>query len=241
MKSRMAAAVKMRLAPVAVLFTDEKPAGATQFRPGVWGCVVAMLNAAAHGRTVVFDEDTCGCMGGAAGLGFKRYELGFIEYFLSTGGADGREGEFYKKCPAYAAAFIRDFPAFKTPSRYVVMKPLQEVATGETPVVVVFLVNPDQLSALVTLANFDRPTKDNATVYFGAGCHSTVIEPVCQGLEAEPKALIGLTDLSARKYVSPELLSFSLPFARFLEMEEQVDESFLVKHTWLELSRRLPE
>ena len=45
-------------------------------------------------------------MGGRAGLGLKAYDLGYIEYFLSTGANDGREGECYKKNPELARNFI---------------------------------------------------------------------------------------------------------------------------------------
>ncbi|MGE5380630.1 MAG: hypothetical protein ACM3NT_06130 [Methylocystaceae bacterium] len=53
-----------------------------------------MLNAAAKGRVAVFEDKITICPGGKVGLGFSRFQLGFIEYFLSTGIPGGREGEF---------------------------------------------------------------------------------------------------------------------------------------------------
>lgn len=61
-----------------------------------------------------------------------------------------------------------------------------------------------------------------------------------QGRTEMPKAIIGLTDITARKYFDKSELSFSVPFKRFLEIEGNVDESFLVKgRAWTEIAKRL--
>lgn len=239
LKSKIARAIKLKNSPVAILWTDRKPDNALQFKEGKWGCVIAMLNAASKGKTAVFDRKTFGCGGGATGLGFKKYEFGFIEYFLSTGGVGGGEGEYYKKNPEFAREFVKSLPDLTVPTEYVVFKPLDQLSESESLEAVVFLVNPDQLSALVTLANYDRPTKDNVTIFMGAGCHSTILEVIAQARSENPKALIGLTDPSARKVIDKNVLSFSVPYKRFLEMESQVEESFLTKDTWMGLSERI--
>ena len=56
MKSKIAEAINLRYNPVAILFSNEKPEG-LQFKEGLWGCVVAMLKAAAKGRTAVLTEN----------------------------------------------------------------------------------------------------------------------------------------------------------------------------------------
>ena len=47
-------------------------------------------------------------------------------------------------------------------------------------------------------------------------------------------------DITARKYFDKSKLSFSMPFQWFLEMEANVDESFLTKgKDWPKLAERL--
>jgi len=62
-------------------------------------------------------------------------------------------------------------------------------------------------------------------------------------LEREhPRALVGITDLSARQNVRASLgenvLSFTMPWPLFLKMEQNVDGSFLQRRTWEQLRRR---
>ncbi len=92
------------------------------------------------------------------GLCFGPYQLGYIDYFLSTGKEGQFEGEHRKKTPELVREFIANLPEITLPTRYVVMKPLSEVTDGEIAetAIVVFVANADQLSALATLANFDR-------------------------------------------------------------------------------------
>lgn len=239
MKSKVAKAIKLKSSPVAILWTDQKPKNAVKFKEDKWGCVISMINAASKGRIVVFDEKTYGCEGGATGIGFKRFELGFIEHFLSTG-IDGKvEGEYYKKTPELAKSFVNGLPEIIIPTKYVVLKPLEMLQEGEIPEAIIFLVNADQLSACVTLANFDKSSKDNVSVLAASGCHQTILEVIAQSRSEYPKALIGLTDISARKCIDKDILSFALPYKRYIELESVVEESFLTKKDWINISKRI--
>ncbi len=238
MQSKIADAIKMKLNPVAVIWTDDLPAGAVQHTENEWACFTSFLVKAARGQVVAFDKETPLCNGGMTGLGFGHYDIGRMEHFLAKG-KPGVRGERYVKTPEYARAFLESLPEIKVTTRYVVLKPLKLVTADDGRRAVIFLVNADQLSALVTLANYDRPTNDNVVTYFGAGCHSTVMFPINEGESENPKAIIGMTDPSARKYLNKDLLSFSLPFKRYEELEAEVDESFLITDEWKQLAKRI--
>lgn len=244
MKSRLAEELKLRYEPVAIVLTDDRPAEALQFAEGKWGCVIAMFAAAAKGKTAIFDKDTVACGGGSIGLGFcDNYNAvpGGIEYFLSTGRGEGYpEGEAYKKTPQLARAFAEQLPKTLIPTKYVMFKPLSAVdPERERPEVVAFLANPDQISALTVLANYDRPTNDNVIVSFSAGCHQLFLLPYDESKKETPRAVLGCTDISARPYVDQDTLSFAVPFAMYEQMEANIPGSFLEKHDWKKVRDRI--
>ena len=59
------------------------------------------------------------------------------------------------------------------------------------------------------------------------------------GAVGREQCTLGLTDPSARLHLDKSLLSFSIPYPRFLEMERKVEDSFLTKSLWLELRKRI--
>jgi uncharacterized protein (DUF169 family) len=251
-----------------LLWSDEKPEGAIQFQEGKWGCVMWLFAAAAEGKTAVCDQKTFGCFGGGVGFGFgdqyKNFPGGADCFcrFLSTGNEQSEEGrrtaerikpymsehaheeflqgERYIKSPELVGDFIKNTPVAQIPTRYVVLKPLDAVdPERETPQVVVFLADPNQLSALTVLANYGRESCESVIIPFAAGCQAVGVYPYREALAEHPRAVVGLVDISARlqlkKRFGMNLLTLAVPYGMFQEMEKNVPGSFLERPTWKEL------
>jgi uncharacterized protein (DUF169 family) len=244
MHSVISEELRLQLMPVAVIFTDDKPTEALQFQAGARGCVVSLLHAAAKGgRPAVFDRETTPCRGGTIGLEFADAwaDPEGMAYFLSVGGGPaGREGEGYLKTPELAHEFMAHLGAVNEPHRYRVLKPLPDVdPEREAPRLVVFLANPDQISALTVLANYKCGAGDAAVVRFGAGCHSFCLQPDRLNQEESLRAVLGMMDITARPMVPADVLSFTVPWPMFLEMEGNVRGSFFDHKDWQKVKSRL--
>ncbi len=233
--------LNLRYEPVAVLISNEKPEGALQSKEGHWSCIIPLFLAAVKGKTAVFERKTTGCAGGKVGLGFGQYPPNrWIEYFLSTGKNGEFEGEGYLKDPELGKDFVECLPTTDIPYQYVIFKPLAQVDTAkEKPEVIVFYVNNDQLSALTVLANYYKPGSENVMIPFGSGCQSVFLLPYAEAQKENPRAVVGLTDITVRSMVDPDMLSFAVPYRMFLDMEENISGSFLEKHLWQRIVDRM--
>ena len=248
MKSKISEALKINNSPVAVILTNEKPEVGIQFKESTWGCVASMMSAVSTGKTAYFDQSTFGCIGGGTGLGFgNQYGEFPIEKFLADGFEDfesesgkniaGREGENYCKASDIAKAFVDNLPMRDITYDYVVLKPLEIVSEMENVSQVIYFVNADRLSALVVLANFGREDSNSVIAPFCAACQS-ILYGYNENEKVFPRAIIGFFDISARKYVDNNTLTFTMPYKMFLEMESNVDESFLKNDLWKKLLER---
>jgi hypothetical protein len=265
MESKIAGAISIKFQPVALIWSDQRPAEAVQFQEGKWGCIMWLAAAAAKGKVAVCDRETFGCFGGGVGMGFGDQYMNFpggkecFCHFLSAGnkqwdqGQQAAEkvkpflrkeaydnfvsGERYIKTPQRVQQFIESLPITDIPAEYVIFKPLSDFDPDqETPQTIIFFVDPDQLSALVVLANYDRPDNHNVIIPYAAGCQTIGIYPYQEAKAERQRAVVGLTDLSARvnirKQLEDHLMTFAVPLAMFEEMEQNVTGSFLERPTW---------
>ncbi len=104
---------------------------------------------------------------------------------------------------------------------------------------VIFFAQPDVLSGLFTLVNFDESQPEGVFIPMGSGCSSIVSYPYQEKDSPHPRAVIGMFDPSARPYVPKDVLSFSVPMKRFVTMIENMEESFLITDTWKKLQKRI--
>ncbi|MDR0795438.1 MAG: DUF169 domain-containing protein [Tannerella sp.] len=251
-KSKLAEELKFSLEPVAIFFTDEKPIDALQFAEGKRGCVASMLVASAsRGKTAVFDENTYGCPGGGVGLCFgntfaKRNHP--TEHILSTGikvpaehekntPIDLERGERFFANPEVAKKWIKTLPFTETSKKYVVFKPLNEIDENNPPDIIIIFANPDQISALITMSGYNNGLSLNAIAPFGAACHSILF--TYQEIDREnPKAILGFFDIAQRHSVPKDILTFTVPYKMFSEIEKSIPESCLTTHSWEKIRGR---
>ncbi len=266
MESKVAGAIGLKTHPVAITWADDAPEGALQFKPGRWGCVMSLMaTVAAKGKICAAGRQTFGCWGGGVGLGFgDQYQTfpggleGFYNFLsdgnekseagrqigqgLAQAGAaqladDFLRGERYVKDPGCTKRFVQSLPMLDIPAKYVVAKPIEMADPQHDKIKsVTFFVEPDALSALVILANYSQPERENVAIPWAAGCQVMGIFAYKELDRDHPRALIGLTDISARKSVRASLgrttMSFTAPWPVFLEMENHVEASFLQRETW---------
>lgn len=238
MESTIVKELRFRYNPVAILFTDTKPTEARRFREKKWGCVVAMYNIVAKlGKRAVFDAGTYGCIGGGVGLCFGdapyRDNRDFIVNLL-------HKDERYFKTRDLAEDFVDNFPYIDRPEKYVVFEPLAEVdeSAGE-PALVSFPCNPDQLAALGTLLQYRRQGIEHVAAPWGSGCQSIVVLPLNEAGKEYPRGIIGNLDSSQRRILPAEIMTFTVPYRTFLEMEEDAEGSFLRTPGWEVIGKRL--
>jgi len=162
-----------------------------------------------------------------------------FEYFLSCGIPGRLEGERYKKTPELVKDFIGKAPKFEAPGKFIVFKRWDKLQEPDEPDVVIFFAPPDVLSGLFTLANFDVSDPIGVICPFSAGCGSIVQHPYLEKKSDCPKAVLGMFDVSARPYVSADVLTFSIPINKFMVMIENVEQSFLITQSWGKVHKRI--
>jgi hypothetical protein len=227
--------------PCGVYFSDEKPADALELKKKGNGCIVPLILKASTGVSLVVGEDSTGWPCSAFYLGFQDTIFEGIEYFLSNKDDFWRPCERFIQNPALAKAFVDNVNAVKPDRKYVVIKPLEYFTETEEPESVLFFVNADQLSALVTLCHFDSPASfDRVLAPFSSSCMALVTLPLKLARSGENKAVMGNFDIAARTRMPADLLSFAMPWQFLKKQAAFIPESFFSTHNWNTLKERIP-
>ena len=225
--------------PIAFYYTDE-PTSAEEVRPTPGHrCVICDLTQVRNGKSIYLSADSIGCGGGKRYLGFTRELAPDFEYFLSCGIPGKLEGERYKKSPELVKEAMKNMPQFGAPAKFIVFKRWDVLEKTDDPEVVVFFAQPDVLSGLFTLANFDEVEQNGVFAPFAAGCGSIVQYPYLERDSDRPRCVLGMFDVSARPCVPAQTLAFSAPMKKFTRMIDDMEESFLITDSWKKVSKRI--
>jgi hypothetical protein len=202
-------------------------------------CLIGALVEVRKGRSLAFNADSVGCAGGRRYLGFAQDIMPDFEYFLSCGIPGKMDGERYKKSPELVKEVMKNWPHFEAPLPLVIFKRWDNLEKEDNPEVVIFFAQVDVLAGLFTLVNFDQAEPEGAFAPMGSGCSSIVSYPYLEKDSPNPRAVIGMFDISARPYLEKDRLSFSVPMARFITMMDNMEESFLITSSWKKLRKRI--
>jgi hypothetical protein len=206
---------------------------------GRWSCLICELQKVRSGKSLAFSSESIKCSGAKRYLGFSREMRPNFNYFLSCGIENEMEGERYIKTPELVDDWINHQARIDIPGNYIVFKRWDMLTAEDEPDVAIFFADPDVLSSLFTLANYDQPRPDSTFTPFGAGCGSIIHYPYVEKDAEHPRAVIGLFDVSARKCITKDVLSFSVPMIKFEKMISYMDESFLITESWRKIQKRI--
>lgn len=252
MKSILAEMLHMQGEPVGVWWLDEAPQDALVPKGGKRVCVADVMVAALRGKKVVLDDETCTCAGGAVGLGFgdafvRRHHS--YRYLLSYGEAavpEGeevklpphmREGERFFKDPDTVQKWKDALPFADRTDKKVLFAPASLWEEGKLPELVVLFLTADQLSAVVSMGGFRNGKPCETIAPYGAACHSLLYALDQEGRE-DPKMVMGFFDVSQRPKLDKSLLTLTMPYAKFAQLEQDAPCGCLSSHAWGQLCER---
>jgi len=225
--------------PIVFFYSNQPKDVEASKAPSGFHCVIGELARVRKGKSLCLSDEAVSCGGGKRYFGFSQELRPEFEYFLSCGIPGKMEGERYKKTPELVKEVMRDQPPFEAPEEYIIFKRWDMLKEDDKPVAVIFYASPDVLSGLFTLANFDDVDSQAVIAPFCAGCSSIVYHPYHESKKENPRAVLGMFDVSARPCVSSNELSFSVPWPKFIRMLENMDKSFLITDSWNKVRKRI--
>jgi uncharacterized protein (DUF169 family) len=224
--------------PVTFFYTEGDGGAEQAPRSRGRSCLICDLSKVRNGMSVAYNGESLGCAGARRYLGYTEKMRPDFEYFLSCGN-ERTEGERYLRTPEMVREFMKNQVKLPIQGKNIVFKRWDKLAADDNPEVVIFFANPDVLSGLFTLANFDQVEPNGTFAPFGAGCGSIIHYPYLESLSERQRAVIGMFDPSARPCVPAGVLTFAVPMERFVRMTGYMDESFLITGTWNDVRNRI--
>jgi len=194
------------------------------FKPLVWpkenDCVFTFFKSWLKGKTLHLTRERFGC--GGAGNCFWSIQMrsreGFIKFLVEDEGLKD-SGELMIKSLTSRKPYRADHGSL-------FIGPLKKNAWSYAKTIT-FFVNPDQLAALMTGAQYHSGPEDPTPVIapFGSGCREIV--PFDDAGIAQSS--IGATDIAMRQHLPPDILAFTVTPPMFERLCRLDQRSFLFK------------
>ena len=225
--------------PLVFFFTDDSSRAFAARKSDGWRCVICDLAQVRKGTSILFDAAALGCGGAREYFGLAHEPRTNFEYFLSYGLPGKIEGIRHKKTPELVNEGMRHQQPFHAPGKYIAFKRWDNLDALDEPLGAIFFAGTDVLSGLFSLANFDEPTPYGVITPSCAGCSAIVYYPYKELQSDNPRAILGMFDISARPCVPSMALTFAVPWPKFIRMINNMEESFLITPSWAKIKQRI--
>jgi hypothetical protein len=140
------------------------------------------------------------------------------------------------------AWLLHGMPRYDIPHRYVLFKPLSKTEPDDDIRVVIFPVNPLELSGLLTLLGSVVEDTDPLQAPQGPDCFRLTGFAYLQHDAQSPKAVLGMLDVDGRelmhKRYRDDILTLAIPMPLFQRMEREADQSVFQIPGWRKLRSR---
>lgn len=178
-------------------------------------------------------HEECGCMGGGFYTGLYRPYLNFNVAFVSTGVPEANiEGEHYLPSLESMRQFMEEVIPPVAPAKYCIFKPLEQFTEAAPPLAVIFFARPEVLSGLYSLSMYATGDIHSVVTPFAPGCGGIFSWPIVYQQKGLEKAVLSGFDLSARKFMKTDELTFAVPLTLYEKMLNVMEKSALTRHTW---------
>ena len=207
-------------------FSSENIENSFVFKKDKWVCMFMYIKLVVNtGKRIQFSEDHGKACGAAENFGFKDLT-----------GEDGvfiAETERFKKDLGLAQQYYKESLEIIRPpkEKYLYMEKVESIDESREIEVINLFPDMKGLTNLTVLSGYDRERNmDNVLAPFASGCQSVFTVPYYEQTQKNPKSVIGLMDSLVRNFVPEDMISFSVPSNRVVEMANNIEGSFLDKN-----------
>lgn len=202
-------------------------------------CLISIISHVRSGRNIYFDADSVNCSGARQSLGFETQLNYSTAYLFSNCNISSNNGKNPKKDFSRIPEWIKQLPRIQAPESKGVFKRWDRLEATDNPEIVIFFAEPNELSALLTLANFYESSPHTVNLPYCTACASLTLFPLKERYSKNPKPVMGMLNVSSRPYVPQTTISFAVPFNKFESMVHCMENSFLTTDTWQKAQMRL--
>ena len=240
--SRLSEIIKLENHAVAIYRQDKVPEDAFVPQNGHCGIPPLFVRCVRLGEKCAADSEHSPCHGSKSGFGFggipnrqrTAWSASTVPEEVRETMAHKSNGMSYFKTPEIAMLQIDGIKDYGDGKDAIVFQDLDEAIKEDRPIeVVAFLVDPVRLSALQQLVAFAKTTPGPAAIMpYGFACQQIYALPRREGESDDPHAVIGMTDMYARRFIDRDKMSFAVPYKLYQRMINGLDDSFLSREKY---------